>query len=232
MIIPEQYTTEEIRTETAKFITKVYGWMALALVVTGVIALWTVMHPEMIANIVGSKLVFYALVFGELGCVIYLTSMINRMTAQTAIAAFMLYAVLNGLTLSILFLIYTADSLASTFFVTAGTFGAMSAYGYFTKKDLTSMGNLAMMALIGVIIASVVNMFLQNSTLSWITSCLGVLIFVGLTAYDTQKLKNINVVGLEGTEEEKKLSIIGALTLYLDFINLFILLLRFFGRRK
>ena len=231
--IPNQYSNvETVQVEASRFITKVYGWMCCALIVTGLVALWTAIHPQMIANIMGNRIVFYMLIFGELGCVLYLTSVINRISAQTAVAVFMLYSVLNGLTLSILFLIYTADSLASTFLVTAGTFGIMSAYGYFTKRDLTSIGHLAMMALIGLIITSVVNVFLQNDTLTWIVSYAGILIFVGLTAYDTQKIKNMHMEVLEGTDEEKKGAIMGALTLYLDFINLFIFLLRIFGRRK
>jgi uncharacterized protein len=131
-----------------------------------------------------------------------------------------------------IFVLYTATSIASTFFVTAGTFGAMSMYGYFTKRDLTKMGSLLMMALIGLIIASVVNMFMASSTLYWITTYAGILIFVGLVAYDTQKIKEMNIIGNEGTDEDRKEAIMGALALYLDFINLFLYLLRLLGRRN
>ena len=145
---------------------------------------------------------------------------------------FFLYAGLNGVTLAPLFLLYTTASLASTFFVTAGTFAAMSFYGYTTKKDLTSWGSFLFMGLIGIIIASVVNIFLQNSMLYWVISYAGVLIFIGLTAYDTQKIKEMNILGNEGTEEDTKEAIRGALKLYLDFINLFIMLLRIMGTRR
>ena len=153
------------------------------------------------------------------------------MTAETAGIVFLLYSVLNGLTLSMVFLIYTSSSIASTFLVTAATFGVMSAYGYMTKKDLTSIGNLAFMALIGLIIGSVVNIFLQSEIMYWVITYAGVLIFVALTAYDTQKIKRM--AAYDDTQEvSKKKSIMGALTLYLDFVNLFLYLLRFMGDRK
>jgi FtsH-binding integral membrane protein len=142
------------------------------------------------------------------------------------------YSALTGLTLSVIFLVYTAESLATTFFVTAGTFGLMSAYGYVTKRDLTGLGSFLMMGLIGMVLASVVNMFFNNSTVYWITTYIGILIFVGLTAYDTQKIKQMSALGLEGGEMEQKGAIMGALRLYLDFINLFLLLLRLMGNRK
>ena len=158
--------------------------------------------------------------------------MIHKLSSYNAILLFLLYAVLNGLTFSVIFLVYTSESISSTFLITAGTFGAMSAYGFFTKKDLTKIGSLAMMALIGIIIASVVNMFFKNEMIHWIITYLGVAIFVGLTAYDTQKLKSIAANGFENEESMEKSAIIGALTLYLDFINLFLFLLRIFGTRK
>jgi FtsH-binding integral membrane protein len=161
----------------------------------------------------------------------YLSEAVQRMSANTATFVFLMYALVNGLTLSVIFLVYTLGSIASTFFVTAATFGVMSAYGYFTKTDLTKMGNILFMALIGLIIASLVNIFLNNSTLYWIITYAGVLIFVGLTAYDTQKIKEMNIIGNEGTEEDQKEAIMGALTLYLDFINLFLYLLRILGNR-
>ena len=154
------------------------------------------------------------------------------MTSQTATLIFILYSVLNGLTLSIVFLIFTKESIASTFFITAGTFAIMSIYGYFTKNDLTTLGNLCIMGLIGLILASIINYFILDQTLYWISTYAGILIFIGLIAYDTQKIKKINIIGNEGTDEDKKEAIIGALTLYLDFINLFLRLLRLFGRRK
>jgi FtsH-binding integral membrane protein len=157
---------------------------------------------------------------------------ITNISSNMAIGLFMLYSALNGLTLSAILLVYTASSIASTFFITAGTFGAMSIYGYFTKKDLTSWGNLLFMALIGLIVASIVNIFWASSTMYWIITYAGVLIFVGLTAYDTQKIKNMSLELDAESEEGRKGAIMGALALYLDFINLFILLLRIFGDRR
>ena len=176
--------------------------------------------------------VFQGQQIGELALVVYLTSAINRLSQTTAIAVFLLYSLLNGLTMSVIFLVYTTGSIASTFFVTAGTFAAMSIYGYTTKKDLSSIGNMAFMALIGVIIASVVNWFLQSEMLYWIVTYLGVAVFIGLTAYDTQKLKEIGSRGFVDQENMEKMSILGALTLYLDFINLFLFLLRILGNRR
>jgi len=218
----------------AAFISKVYGWMSAALVITGVVAMWATSTPAVLNAIFpasGSMLPFYLLIGAEFGAVIFLSARINKMTAETAGIVFLLYSVLNGLTLSMVFLIYTSSSIASTFLVTAATFGVMSAYGYMTKKDLTSLGNLAFMALIGLIIGSVVNIFLQSEIMYWVITYAGVLIFVALTAYDTQKIKRM--AAYDDTQEvSKKKSIMGALTLYLDFVNLFLYLLRFMGDRK
>ena len=213
------------------FVSKVYGWMAFALVVTGGVAWVTISTP--LGKIVwGNPLLFYGALIGELLLVIGLSAAINKMSAATATGVFVLYSALNGLTLSVVFLVFTAESIASTFFVTAGTFGAMSLYGYYTKTDLTSIGNLCFMALFGVIIASVVNLFLANSALYWITTYVGIAVFVGLTAYDTQKIKRMGLAGIEEGDAAQKGAIMGALALYLDFINLFLLLLRLFGRRR
>ena len=218
----------------AAFISKVYGWMSAALVITGVVAMWAASTPAVLQAIFpasGSMLPFYLLIGAEFGAVIFLSARINKMTAETAGIVFLLYSVLNGLTLSMVFLIYTSSSIASTFLVTAATFGVISAYGYMTKKDLTSIGNLAFMALIGLIIGSVVNIFLQSEIMYWVITYAGVLIFVALTAYDTQKIKRM--AAYDDTQEvSKKKSIMGALTLYLDFVNLFLYLLRFMGDRK
>lgn len=221
-----------IKSYQALYMTKVYNWMALALFVTGIVAYITATTPQMINYIVSSKLLFYGLILGELGLVIYLTAAIRKMSQTTAIASFLIYSVLNGLTLSVIFLVYTTSSISTTFFVTAGTFAAMSFYGYTTKKDLTSIGNMAFMALIGIIIASIVNFFLKSEMMYWIITYLGVAIFVGLTAYDTQKLKEIGSRGFSDQENMEKMSVLGALTLYLDFINLFLFLLRILGDRK
>jgi FtsH-binding integral membrane protein len=168
----------------------------------------------------------------QLGLVVYLSGWIQNMSASKAMGIFILYSGLTGLTFSFIFLAYTMSSIASTFMVTAGTFAAMSIYGYTTKKDLTSWGSFLFMGLIGIIIASVVNIFLGSETIYWLVTYAGVLIFVGLTAYDTQKIKEMNILGNEGTEEDTKEAISGALRLYLDFINLFLMLLRIMGDRR
>ncbi|MCL1649468.1 Bax inhibitor-1/YccA family protein [Elizabethkingia anophelis] len=208
---------------------KVYGWMSLALVVTGLIAYLVAGSETLITAIMANKLLFYGLIIAEFGLVIWLSTRIAKMSTTTAIAAFMGYAVLNGLTLSLIFLIYTFSSIALTFFVTAGTFAVMSIYGYVTKTDLTKIGKILMMLLVGIIIASIVNMFLKSPMIYWITTYIGVAVFVGLIAYDTQKIKNY-FLELNGDESLMgRMAIMGALTLYLDFINLFLFLLRLFG---
>jgi len=226
------YTNEQVQTIQAAFMSKVYTWMSGGLAITGVIAMWVASTPELIYSIVTNQLLFFGLIIGEIFLVGYLISMIKRMSAQTAGIIFTGYAALNGLTLSVVFLAYTSASIASTFFVTAGTFAIMSIYVYYTKKDLTSWGNLLFMALIGIIIASVVNFFMQSEMMYWLITYAGVFIFVGLTAYDTQKIKRMSVASEVGSEEESKSAIVGALMLYLDFINLFLLLLRILGDRK
>ncbi|MEQ9266598.1 MAG: Bax inhibitor-1/YccA family protein [Balneolaceae bacterium] len=227
-----ELTAEQTSTIQINFINKVYSWMALALTITGFIAFRTASSDALLNFIFGTPYMFMGLIIAELGIVFWMVSAINRMTSNLAISLFLLYSALNGLTLSVLLIAYTGASVASTFFITAGTFGAMSAYGYFTKKDLTSWGNLLFMALIGLIIASVVNIFLNNPMMYWIITYAGVLIFVGLTAYDTQKIKRMSLELNIESEEGRKGAIMGALALYLDFINLFIFLLRIFGQRK
>lgn len=227
-----QLSQEQIQVEQANFMSRVYTWMSGALILTGIIAYWVASTPQLINLILGNKILFFGLIIAEIACVGYIAARIHKISAQTAIALFLGYSVLNGLTLSFIFMAYTATSIATTFFITAGTFGVMSIYGFYTKRDLTSIGNLAFMALIGLIIASVVNIFLKSEMMYWITTYAGILIFVALIAYDTQKIKEMNIVGNEGTEEDKKEAIMGALSLYLDFINLFLYLLRIFGDRK
>jgi hypothetical protein len=214
------------------FLTKVYNWMALALLVTGLVAYFTADSEMMIKAIFGNKILFFGLIIGEIALVGYISARIHKISAYTATLLFLAYSILNGLTLAFIFMAYTSESIGSTFIITAGTFGAMSLYGYATKTDLSKIGNIAFMALIGIIIASVVNMFLQSSTMMWIITYVGVLIFVALIAYDTQKLKRIAIQGFENEEDMSKGAVLGALTLYLDFINLFLFLLRIFGNRK
>lgn len=225
-------TPQDVKREQAAFMTQVYGWMSVALLVTAVVSIYTATSETLLSIIFGNRLVFYGLLISEVLMVMGLSSMINRLTATTATALFIVYSALNGLTVAFIFLIYTGASIGSTFFITAGTFGVMSVYGYFTRSDLTRMGNLLLMGLVGLIIASVVNLFLHNTVVYWVTSCVGVLIFTGLTAYDTQKIKELYAVGATDAETDRKGAIMGALTLYLDFVNLFLYLLRFFGSRK
>ena len=212
---------------------KVYTWMTLALAVTGLTAYYCSLNFEVINAIASNSLVFWGLIIAQLGAVLYLSVRINNMSLTTAGIVFLLYAVLTGVTFSFIFLVYTMESIASTFFITAGTFGAMSLVGYFIKKDLSAIGRFLIMALIGLIIASIVNIFLQSSGLTLICTYAGVLIFSGLTAYDTQKIKQMFLMhGAEMNESTMKLALMGSLTLYLDFINLFLYLLRIFGDRK
>ena len=210
------------------FIAKVYGWMAFALALTGFTALWVASTPSISSAIFGNQILFWGLLIGELVLVFAISGAIRRMSASTETLLFLLYSVINGFTMSFIFLVYTSTSIATTFFITAGTFAIMSVFGFVTKTDLTKVGNLLFMVLIGVIIAAVVNMFLKSSSLNWVITIAGIIVFVGLIAYDTQKIKQIGEAGLD-QETEKKLSIIGALSLYLDFINLFLLLLNIFG---
>ena len=207
---------------------QVYAWMGCGLALTAIVALITVSSPELLKTIVGNRLVFYGLMFGELALVFTLAGAINRMSAGVATLLFIGYSALNGLTLSVIFLVYTADSIASTFAVSAAMFGAMSIYGYATKKDLTSWGNFLFMGLIGIVIASLVDIFMRSDAVSWVVSAIGVIVFTGLTAYDTWKIKALAAEGAEG----RKPAILGALTLYLDFINLFLMLLRLMGGRR
>ncbi len=224
----EKYNTTNYRTISVAqsgVMRGVYGWMGGGLALTAFVSLVTVSSPALLQAILGNRILFYALILGEFGLVIGISSAINRISASTASMLFLAYAALNGLTMSTIFVAYTSSSVASTFVVTAGMFGAMSLYGYATKSDLTSWGSFLFMGLVGVIIASVVNIFLQSSMIYWVMSFCGVIVFTGLTAYDTQKIKNQGNAGTKG-------AILGALTLYLDFINMFLMLLRILGNRR
>lgn len=214
------------------FIRNVYNWMGLGLATTAGVALFTVSSPALLSFIFGNQLVFFGLILGELGLVMVLSAAINRIQASTAVLLFFIYSALNGMTLSSIFLVYTNASIASTFFVTAGTFGAMSLYGYTTRRDLTSWGSFLFMGLIGIVLASLANFFFKSEAIYWVVTYCGVIVFVGLTAYDTQKIKAMAAQGFMDGEMERKGAVIGALQLYLDFINLFLLLLRIFGRRR
>lgn len=210
----------------------VYIWMTMALAVTGLTAAYVSSSPAILQYIFTGKTI-WLLALGELGLVWYLSARIMKISFSTAGILFVLFSILNGVTLSSIFLVYTMESIALTFYITAGTFGAMSLVGYFTKKDLSTMGRFLVMALIGLIITSIVNLFMQSTMLMWITTYAGVLIFCGLTAYDTQKIKDMLIFyGNETHEGTLKIALMGSLTLYLDFINLFIYLLRIFGSRR
>ncbi|NOX64608.1 MAG: Bax inhibitor-1/YccA family protein [Chlorobi bacterium] len=219
--------------EERKFITKVYKWMGFGLLLTALAAYLAASSESFVYLLTQNSILFYGLIIAEFGLVIFLSARIQKMSAEAAAGSFIIYSILTGLTLSLILLLYTGASIASTFLSTALTFGAMSAYGYFTKRDLTAIGSYLYMALIGLIIASVINMFWANSTLYWIVSYVGILIFVGLTAYDTQKIKKIGAnVNMDDEQTTQKLAIMGALALYLDFINLFLMLLRVTGDRR
>lgn len=214
------------------YMTRVFGWMTLALTITALTALSVASSDALVNLFLANKFVFYGLIIGQLLLVMGISGLINRISSTLATLLFIIYSAANGLTLSVLFLAYAQSSIALAFFITAGTFAFMVAYGYFTNRDLTSMGSLLFMGLIGIIIASVVNLFMSSETLYWIISYAGVFIFVGLTAYDAQKIKNQALLMNDDSETAQKGAILGALTLYLDFINLFIFILRIFGGRK
>lgn len=217
--------------QTAAFFRRVYAWMSIGLFLTGIISMAVASSESLVSMIFGTPL-FWVLFLGQLGIVFWLSSRVQNMTPMTATMAFLGYSALNGLTLSVIFLAYTFSSIAQVFFITGGTFGFMTLWGMTTKKDLSSIGQIAFAALIGLIIASVVNMFFQNEMIYWITSYAGVLIFMALTAWDTQKLKQISHEVDVNTGAGHNIAILGALTLYLDFINLFIFLLRIFGGNR
>ena len=212
---------------------KVYVWMTLALIITGVTAFGVANSPGVINAIYSNSAVMWGLIIAELALVIGISAAINRLSLATATLLFVLYSAINGVVLSSIFLVYTTSSIASVFFITAGTFAVMAFFGYTTKADLTSLGKILLMALIGLIIASLVNVFFLKSTgFDLIISYVGVLIFVGLTAYDSQKIKQMLMMAPDAGESSQKLALLGALSLYLDFINLFIYLLRILGKRE
>jgi len=214
------------------FVGRVYNWMGLGLATTAVVAMITASSPTLINFVFGNHFIFFGLILGELGLVVALSAAIGRLQATTAALMFFGYSALNGLTLSVIFLAYTSASIANTFFVTAGMFGVMSLYGYATKRDLTSWGSFLFMGLIGIILASVVNLFMQSEAIYWLVTYAGIIVFVGLAAYDAQKIKQMAAYGFGNEEAERKSAVIGALSLYLDFVNLFLMLLNILGRRR
>lgn len=222
------YSMQEVATN---FMYKVYGWMSIALALTGATAA-LVANTSMVYTLARSSGLVFLLCLIQLGLVFFLTGFIQKMDFSTAVTAFVSYAVLTGLGFSTLFLVYTGQSLATTFLITAGMFGVMALYGYFTKTDLTAMGSLFLMGLFGLMIAMLVNMFVQSSTMMIMISGIGIILFAGLTAYDVQKIKSLSYHLIGQGELKNKVAILGALTLYLDFINMFLMLLQFTGKRR
>ena len=211
---------------------KVYLWMTMALAITGFTAFYVAHSESLLTAIFTNQILFWGLVIAELGLVIGLSAAINKLSLTVATLMFVLYSVINGATMAFIFLVYTASSVTNVFLITAGPFAAMALFGYFTKTDLTSMGKILMMALIGVIIATIVNVFTKSEGLAVILNYVGVLVFVGLTAYDSQKIKQMMLTAPDAGEASQKIALLGALSLYLDFINLFLYLLRILGSRR
>lgn len=239
MYDPQQYNADHIVPQGTTGVSffavmkNVYLWMTLALAITGLTAMAVATQPEMVKSITSNGLVFWGLLLAELGLVWFISARIMSLSVTTAGVLFAIYALLNGIFFSFIFSKFKIDSIAQTFFITAGVFGAMGLVGLFIKRDLSMFGRIFYMALIGLIIATLVNLFFQNDMLMSICNYAGVIIFTGLTAYDTQKIKNMLVeVGGPDNEMGLRISLLGSLTLYLDFINLFLYLLRIFGRRR
>jgi FtsH-binding integral membrane protein len=219
--------------ETNALMRSVYAWMMIGLLVSGLTA-YMVSHSQMLLSIIyGNPYMIWILLLIELGLVVAISAAINKISVDTARILFLLFSFVDGLTLSAIFLVFTGESIAIAFFIASLTFGVMSLYGYFTDSDLTSWGKILFMALIGLIIAIVVNFFLQSPAVDWWISIIGIIIFVGLTAYDTQKIKQLGeTLAAEGEVNIAKTAIIGALALYLDLINLFIMFLDIFGNNR
>ena len=221
------YSEDSSSVSTTNIVNQAFAWMFGGLLLT-TLASFVVASNNSLANlIITNNIVFFGLIIAELVLVFFLSLRVQKMSFGVALIVFLVYSILNGLTISSIFFIYTASSIASSFLIAALVFGIMAFYGYVTKRDLTSVGNLALMALIGVILASVVNLFLKSNTLSYVVSYLAIVIFIALTAYDTQKIKRMAASGAS-----QNMGILGALSLYLDFINIFLNLLRIFGRER
>lgn len=231
---PITISRDRVEVRVNAFVRSVYNWMFIGLSVTGFLAYYVADNDTARNMIFTNRAIFWFLIISELGLVFVISGMINRISAVTATALFVLFSALNGAMLSSIFVIYQLDSIAKVFFICSGTFLACSIYGWTTKKDLTSLGGFLMMGLIGIIIASLVNIFTQSSAMYTIISYIGVIVFVGLTAYDTQKIKNMAMTQPDGIDGAviRKGAILGALSLYLDFINLFLMLLRIFGQGR
>jgi FtsH-binding integral membrane protein len=217
------------------FLSGVFGWMFLALGITAITSWLFASSPQLLTLLytqTGMTILGWVVLLAPFGFVLWIMARFNRMSASKLALLFVVYSILMGMSLSFIFLAYTSGSIATTFLVTAGMFGFMAILGYTTKTDLTKFGSIMIMGVVGLVIAMLVNMFMHSSGLDYLISFIGVLVFTGLTAYDVQKLKRIGAGMVEGAEGTRKMTIMGALTLYLDFINLFLFLLRFFGNRR
>lgn len=220
-------------TAERKLMRNVYGWMSLALAITGLTSYYVAGSQAILSVIFSNQFVFWGIAIAEFVLVMVLTAKINTLSFQTAGIMFAVYSILNGVLLSSIFVVYTSESIATTFFISAGMFAAMAIIGSTTKKDLSGIGRFAIMAVIGLIIASVVNIFLKSSMFEFIISVIGVIIFAALTAYDAQKIKTmLHEYGTDVNETSQKIALLGSLSLYLDFINMFLYLLRLFGNRR
>jgi uncharacterized protein len=233
--VPEIYNLQELQEREEiqrRFMLRVFAWMTFGLFCTAAAALFTASTPALVTAIYSTPFALVGLLIAEFAVVIVLSAAINRLSPVLAGSLFMLYSILTGVTFSIFFMIFTASSIAVTFGITACTFGIMALYGYTTQRDLSSLGSFLIMGLIGMVLASLANLFLRSPFLYWMVTYAGILIFVGLIAYDTQKLRKMSLALDEHGQVTQKASILGALNLYLDFINLFLLLLRILGRQK
>ncbi len=228
---PTPLVSADAQLRQSSIMNQVYAWMTAGLLVTGAVAAYTANSSTLLNLIFGNPFMIWVLFIAQIGIVIGLSAAIGRLSPGAAIGLFMAYAALNGLTFSVIFLVYTRASIAQTFFATAGTFGVMSFYGYTTKRDLSTMGSILTMALFGFLIGSLINFFWANSALYWILTYLGIAVFIGLTAWDTQQIKLMSQQAQDDISA-RRVAILGALKLYLDFINLFLLLLRILGGRR
>jgi FtsH-binding integral membrane protein len=236
MNFPNNYNDQTINIDSSavsrSFVANVFSYMTLALVITGVAAYWFAASGNILALLQGSSLLMWGIMLAPIGMVLIMSFAFNRLSFTALMGLFLAYSLVNGLSLSVIFLIYSSAAISKVFFITAGVFATMAVVGYTTKTDLTKLGSILMMAVIGIVIASLVNYFLESAAFDYLISCVGVLVFTGLVAYDTQKVKRIGAGVEYGTATAGKLALMGALSLYLDFINLFLFLLRVFGGRR
>jgi FtsH-binding integral membrane protein len=236
MNFPNNYNDQTINVDSSavsrSFVANVFSYMTLALVITGVAAYWFAASGNMLALLQGSSILLWGIMLAPIGMVLIMSFAFNRLSFAALMGLFLAYSLVNGISLSVIFLVYSSAAISKVFFITAGLFATMAVVGYTTKTDLTKLGSILMMAVLGIVIASLVNYFLESAAFDYLISCVGVLVFTGLVAYDTQKVKRIGAGVEYGTAAAGKLALMGALSLYLDFINLFLFLLRVFGGRR